>query len=166
MNKAMKYATKHLTRLGATIEHESPMRLTFRLPNGTVWECRNTATEKQVREVVGRLRDWQTAEHDYLGDFRWLRPMPSLADKRLVRTSHFSDRVELMTSQGMRVNEVRDALVNPTSVRVSYRDSLLYCRGRVAVAVRVKGDTARAVTVLWTTRALWRLNPRRDLDAL
>lgn len=162
----MKYAAKQLPRLGAEVLHQTSERITFRMPNGQAWECNNTASEKHVREIVQRWRDWQTAEHDYLGEFKYLLPMPSIAGMRLARTRHFSERAELMTGQGLRGTEIRDALMNPTSVRVSHKKTLLYCRGRVAVAVRTKADTAYAVTVLWTTRALWRLNPRRELDAL
>lgn len=166
MNKAMKFARKQLTKIGAVVEHQHDKRIDFRMPDGSAWMCTDRTSEGRVRELVRRWSDWDAASHgEYLSRFVRVVPMPSIAGLRLKRTSHFAARCDLMSGQGMRATEVRDALLRPTSVRATEHGTRLFCRGRIAVAVAVDDGIATAVTCLWTTNELWAQNPRKERDA-
>ena len=163
MSAAMKLARKELTKLGAVVQSENKNRIEFLMPDGKGWTCSNLASIKHVREVVALWKERADVNRgDYLSRFALVVNAPSLAGARLRRTTHFQQRCDLMSSQGMRVVEVRDALMRPTSVREAGHGRLLYCRGRVAVVIALHEGVASAVTCLWTTRELWRENPRKE----
>lgn len=159
MKNPMKLALKELPRLGCTVTYKDSRHIAFAMPDGSRWVCPQSVSLAKVREVVKR---W-TVRGDYFVGRPEVADPPSLAGYRLTRSRHFTERCAEMTVQGMEVAEVHSALTAPKRVLLGSAGRLLYCSDRVAVVIHLE-DTAVAVTCLWTTNALWELNPRGEKE--
>lgn len=82
-------------------------------------------------------------------------------------TSHFLARADLMERQGMRREEIAEALSAPIEVKFSaWSSRFYYCGRRVAVVASLNGGgVVTFVTVLWATERLWAKNPRPEVEA-
>lgn len=165
MSRALKLAKRELTRLGCPIIYKGPGKLKFQL-TGSEWVCTSDTTLAVVRSVIAHERGRVRVETgNKLEAFPAAQTWDVLAEGDFYVSKHCRERFELMRGQGLRSSELVAAILTPEIVRMSSGRTLLYCAGRIAVAVgkRVNGKYP-LVTVLWATDELWELNPRPEKE--
>ncbi|MFV0432837.1 MAG: hypothetical protein ACK5LO_02470 [Leucobacter sp.] len=164
----MKLAKKELTRMGCELMIEHQRMLKFRLLTGATWVCDYYVTPATVKGVVERQRKHARTGVD--GHKNWLAlpeagTYPVMSAMTAVQTCpHFEERYRLMLGQGMKKQDVEDALARPVTVRRHPTSrNLYYCGETVAIVVtEITDSIVRCVTPLWATEELWEENPRPE----
>lgn len=163
MTPAMREAKHGLRALGCRIVKKSPHHLVFRLLNGAEWTVHTSTSVQRAREVVEAQRRLSAnLADDALTRSVSTHSAPMLKAYDYDATTHFKGRLALMREQGLKYPEVVAALLDPDETRVGDNGRWLYVKGRVAVVVDQPRDGKYPlITILWATRELYAMNPRR-----
>lgn len=159
MKQPIKYAKKELVKYGAQIVLEGDRQVVFEMPNGGRYTVGVKTPMANLRRVVDDLHERFNPLRGYEAS-----PMPDYEESRVMATSHFLKRFELMSEQEQLTDgEIAAALRAPEHVWVSRsRQRYAFERGRVIVIAQVSQGRAVLVTALWATEALWVRNPRTE----
>lgn len=169
MNQIMRRAKKEITRLGGQVTLENSGSIYFILPNGREWSCNKKTKPAEVKNIVEKLRIHNRKKS---GQTYYAQPIahtyPILTYSQVVATHHFKERMKLMRSQGLHVDEVLEAITSPEEVRLSV-DRFLFCKDRVVVVIAnpKPGEQLHPlVSILWATDDMWALNPREEIQEI